>query len=54
MKHLLKTPKGKVADRRIKGKHYFRLLFAAGMMGFFDSQPPEGACHEPKTGFSDF
>src|SRR6266850_504103 len=28
MKHLLKTPKEKVAGRRRKGKHYFRLLFA--------------------------
>src|SRR5439155_18840122 len=28
IRHLLKTPRRKIANRRTKGKHYFRLLFA--------------------------
>src|SRR5438552_8370523 len=28
IRHLLKTPRRKIANRRTKGKHYFRLIFA--------------------------
>src|SRR5437879_13138732 len=31
IRHLLKTPRRKIANRRTKGKHYFRLLFALGL-----------------------
>src|ERR1051325_11797355 len=33
IRHLLKTPRRKIAERRRKGKHYFRLLFALLILG---------------------
>ena len=54
MKHLLKTSKGKVADRRTKGKHYFRLLFAAGRDRLFRFSAARGTLPWTKTVFYDF
>src|SRR5262245_7670408 len=35
MKHLLKTSREKVADRRKKSKRYFRYIFATGQVAFY-------------------
>jgi hypothetical protein len=39
MRHLLKTSRVKVAERRTKGKHYFRLSFA--IVGLYALRPAE-------------
>src|SRR6266403_5558140 len=43
MKHLLKTSRKKVTERRTKGKQYFRLLFAFGPCYPRDDSSLEGA-----------